>query len=65
MALNIVIRLTEFLAAGDETYGFKPDGGFPEVVDGILHGDYPGGEFDIGGLIVKYTVNHDRNKNQN
>jgi CRISPR-associated protein Cst2 len=60
---SIVIRLTDSLVAGYETYGFKPDGGVPEVVDGILHGDYPGSEFYIGGLIVKNTVNHDRNKN--
>lgn len=58
---SIVIRLTESLVAGYETYGFKKaakgDGYiFPEVVDGILHEpqpDYPGSEFYIGGRIVK------------
>jgi CRISPR-associated protein Cst2 len=50
---SIVIRLTNSLVAGYETYGFKSDGTFPEVVDGILHGDYPGGEFYIGGCLVK------------
>jgi CRISPR-associated protein Cst2 len=60
---SIVIRLTDSLVAGYETYGFKPDGAFPEVVDGILHGDYPGNEFYLGGQIVKNIINHDRNKN--
>jgi CRISPR-associated protein Cst2 len=60
---SIVIRLTNSLVAGYETYGFRPDGGFPEVVDGIVHGDYPGKEFYLGGQIVKDILNHDRNKN--
>jgi len=34
---SIVVRLTNQLVAGYETYGFKTDGTFPEVVDGILH----------------------------
>lgn len=60
---SIVIRLTNQLVAGYETYGFKQvsetaDGvryGFPEVVNGILHDppDYDGTEFYIGGRIVK------------
>lgn len=60
---SIVIRLTNQLVAGYETYGFKQicetaDGvryGFPEVVNGILHNppDYDGTEFYIGGRIVK------------
>lgn len=60
---SIVIRLTNQLVAGYETYGFKQicetaDGvryGFPEVVKGILHDppDYDGTEFYIGGRIVK------------
>jgi len=60
---SIIIRLTDSLVAGYETYGFKPDGGFPEVVDGVLHGDYPGNEFYLGGQIVKNVLNHDSNKN--
>ena len=59
---SIVIRLTDSLVAGYETYGFKPDGGFPEVVGGILHGDYPGNEFYLGGQIVRNVLNHDSNK---
>lgn len=60
---SIVVRLTNQLVAGYETYGFKSvsetaDGvryGFPEVVDGILHEppDYDANEFYIGGRIVK------------
>lgn len=52
---SIVLRLTNQLVAGYDTYGFQPSGEFPEVVDGILHGDgdYPAGEFFLGGKIVK------------
>lgn len=53
---SIVVRLTNQLVAGYETYGFTSDGTFPEVVDGILHepiADYPGDEFYLGGRIVK------------
>jgi CRISPR-associated protein Cst2 len=52
---SIVLRLTNSLVAGYATYGFKPDGSFPEVIDGILHDppDYPGKEFYIGGKLVK------------
>jgi CRISPR-associated protein Cst2 len=34
---SIVVRLTKQLVAGYKTYGFTPDGNFPEVIDGILH----------------------------
>jgi len=58
---SIVVRLTECLVAGYETYGFKPDKDrpgcydFPEVINGILHDppDYPGSEFYLGGKLVK------------
>jgi CRISPR-associated protein Cst2 len=50
---SIVIRLSESLAAGYDTYGFTKDGDFPEVIDGIKQDDYPGNEFYIGGKIVK------------
>lgn len=50
---SIVIRVTDSLVAGYETYGFKRDGSFPEVVDGVLHNDYLGSEFYIGGQLVK------------
>ena len=50
---SIVIRLSESLVAGYNTYGFTKEGGFPEVADGIRKGDYSGEEFFIGGKIVK------------
>jgi CRISPR-associated protein Cst2 len=57
---SIIVRLTNQLVAGYETYGFDPEGNFPEVLDGILHveggepkPDYPGKEFYLGGKIVK------------
>ena len=50
---SIVMRLTPSLVANYDTYGFKPDGSFPEVIDGILAGDYPGHEFVLGGQIVR------------
>jgi len=53
---SIVVRLTRQLVAGYQTYGFTPAGTFPEVIDGILRDptpDYPGGEFFVGGKIVK------------
>ena len=55
---SITIRLTKQLVAGYDTYGFKAEDKtgkhlMPEVIDGILVGDYPGDEFYIGGKIVK------------
>ena len=50
---SIVLRLTNQLVAGYDTYGFTPTGEYPEVVQGIIDGDYPGGEFFLGGKIVK------------
>ena len=52
---SIVMRLTDQLVAGYDTYGFNSTGDFPEVVEGILggNGDYPAGEFFLGGKIVK------------
>lgn len=52
---SIVVRVTPQLVAGYQTYGFASDGGFPEVVNGLLHDppDYPGQDFYIGGKIVK------------
>jgi CRISPR-associated protein Cst2 len=42
--------------AGYDSYGFHIDEGqhrLPEIVDGILAGDYPGEEFFLGGQLVK------------
>jgi len=50
---SIVIRLSESLVAGYNSYGFRKEGDFPEVVDGILKDDYAGAEFYIGGKLVK------------
>jgi CRISPR-associated protein Cst2 len=54
---SIVVRLTNQLVAGYDTYGFRIKEGdtytLPEIVDGILKGDYPGSEFYLGGKVVK------------
>ena len=50
---SVVVRLTRQLVAGYQTYCFKPDGTPPDVVLDILKGDYPGGEFYLGGEVVK------------
>jgi CRISPR-associated protein Cst2 len=50
---SIVLRLTDSLVAGFNTYGFTPEGQFPEVVDAILAGDLPGEEFFLGGRLVR------------
>ncbi len=59
---SIIVRLTESLVAGYNTYGFQAVGQaprdihtFPEVVEGILHDppDYAGKEFNFGGKLVK------------
>ncbi len=60
---SIIIRLTNSLVAGYDTYGFKSDGSFPELVDGILSGDYPGHEFFIGGMIGKKVLSLETIKN--
>jgi CRISPR-associated protein Cst2 len=57
---SIIMRLSESLVAGYDTYGFTKDGDFPEITDGILQGDYPGDEFYIGGKIVKTMVEKKR-----
>jgi CRISPR-associated protein Cst2 len=71
---SILVRLTEQLVAGYNTYGFtidrdeKDSHDFPEVVNGILHTDngqsrpdYPGQEVYLGGKIVK-DMPEDRQK---
>lgn len=54
---SIVIRITPSLVAGYDSYGFTvAENGthdLPEVLDGLLRGDYPGDEFLLGGKIVK------------
>ena len=53
---SILVRLTSQLVAGYDNYGFEVKDGkhlFPEVIEGIIKGDYPGSEFYIGGRIIK------------
>lgn len=54
---SMVVRLTPRLAAGYDTYGFRVDEQdqhrFPEVMEGIIHGDLPGDEFYLGGRLIK------------
>jgi len=49
---SIVARLTPSLVAGYDTYGFDPNGGFPELRR-IHRDDLPGKEFWLGGEIVR------------
>ena len=53
---SIVMRLSESLVAGYNTYGFTKEGDFPEVIEGICKDDYPGEEFFIGGKIIKDMI---------
>lgn len=50
---SLVVRLTPRLVAGYKTYCFKADGDLPDVLADVLNGHYPGGEFYVGGEIVK------------
>lgn len=52
---SIVVRLTNQLVAGYDTYGFDSEGNYREVVDGLEKDDYAGreAEFHLGGEIVK------------
>ncbi len=54
---SIVLRLTSQLVAGYDTYGFRAeeDGSYslPEIVEGIIEGDYDGTEFFLGGELIK------------
>jgi len=60
---SILVRLTESLVAGYNTYCFKPDRKqLPDVVEDILKGDYPGKEFYLGGELVKRDIPEDTQK---
>lgn len=61
---SLLLRLTSQLVAGYDTYGFRLEEAasrrteaekhrLPEIVEGILQGDYPGEDFFIGGRVVK------------
>lgn len=58
---SIIVRLTNSLVAGYRTYCFKPDGR-PDLIDDLLKGDYPGGEFHLGGELVKRDLPEDLQK---
>ena len=49
---SVVARLTSWLVAGFDTYGFREDGSFPELVR-VGDTDIPGDEIWIGGEIVR------------
>jgi len=49
---SIVARLTPALVAGFDTYGFKPDGTFPDLRR-LKADDLPAGEFWIGGALAR------------
>jgi len=59
---SIVIRVTNSLVAGHDLYAFRPDRStpdvfrLPEIVECVQHGDLPGGEFHIGGKIVREVL---------
>ncbi len=53
---SIVVRLTPQLVAGFDTYGFKVEDDahtLPEIVEGIIEGDFPGDEFYLAGKLVR------------
>lgn len=53
---SIVVRLTERLVAGYDTYGFRVRDerhDLPELLADLQAGDYPGDEFLLGGRVVK------------
>ncbi len=61
---SVVARLTPKLVAGYETYGFNDAGEFPALMERLLNADnengyLPGGEFWMGGEIVR-NLNADR-----
>lgn len=49
---SVVARLTPSLVAGFDTYGFSVSGQFPELAR-VHADDLPGGEFWIGGALVR------------
>ena len=75
---SIVIRLTEQLVAGYDTYGFEIEdagtGGvgrgvhrLPEIMDGIMQDppDFSGNEFFLGGKVVKDLSDNELNSLKN
>ncbi|MCG8419798.1 MAG: type I-B CRISPR-associated protein Cas7/Cst2/DevR [Proteobacteria bacterium] len=58
---SIVARYTPSLVAGFNTYGFEPDGGFPEL-SRIRSDDLPGHEFWIGGDLARTMKSEERTR---
>lgn len=56
---SVVVRLTSRLAAGFDTYGFAPDGSFPELAR-LQADDLPPAEFYLGGELVRSMSAADR-----
>ena len=58
---SIVVRLTNQLVAGFDTYAFRIDEqgahALPEIIDRILDDDLPGQEFYLGGKVVRDARN--------
>jgi len=58
---SIVVRLTNQLVAGFDTYAFRIDEqgahGLPEIIARILDDDLPGQEFYLGGKVVRDARN--------
>lgn len=57
---SIILRLSTLLVAGFNSYCFKPDGKLPDIVEDLLQGVYPAGEFYLGGEIVKRGIPDDK-----
>ena len=58
---SVVARLTPWLVAGLDTYGFDEDGNFPELAR-IGDADIPGAEMWIGGEIVRQMSDDERER---
>jgi len=58
---SIVLRLTQSLVAGYDTYGFAEGGGFAEL-SRINDKDLPGKEFWLGGEIARSMADTDRKR---
>lgn len=61
---SVIVRLTDSLVAGYDIYAFDQGGAAPEVVEGILEGDYPGEEFYIGGRLARKVIPADKHKEE-
>ncbi len=60
---SIVVRVTESLVAGYDSYGFDSSGDFKEI-DRLDNQDLPASEFWIGGAIVRGMTTEQREKLQ-